>query len=564
MVFKLFTMKKIALFALMSISLQAFAQWPYFQQDHTSATAGVVYQDPVDIHFDGTNKVYSYHTASNGGMVVAKYNSGTGAVVDVVYMSKSGLPFSPVRVRTQGTDYYALFNISVGGLSRFCLVKLDAATNALAFVRQIGNTAGTLDMYAVDFVHDGGNNVYVLSNCYDAVNNQTDLGVTKIDVSTATPAVLWNYRYENLSRDEIGSNIILQGTSLFASAISVNLSSMLDRGPTLLKLDLNGNYLASRLYKYSTPCVPARSAGTWVMPGKSLTLSSISYVGADGNGPLWLAKIDPLTLNVALQAHYSSGAAYMNPEIQLVRSTAGNKVLMSGSAPFYNTATPGYVHYFFDQTTLAFSQGVYYGTTSPSHWGGVIYDTYINTGVGMNIFTAAQNNGVANSYHLLKTSDLGDNACDNPTSIAPSSCVFDYYDISFTQRDNPALLSLIKLFSMIPVVNAYDESCHVTCPGCELVPLDNPSVGAMKSAGIEVDDSGVEAYPNPTTGLIYLKAKGTLSEVTVYSLLGKQVSASVQLSENGASIDLANEPKGVYLVRFFMDGELKSLRVLKD
>ncbi|MES2555945.1 MAG: T9SS type A sorting domain-containing protein [Bacteroidota bacterium] len=556
-------MKKTALFALMSICLQTFAQLPYFQQNHSCSTIGIEQDDPVDIHFDDVNKVYSYHTGTNGGMIVAKYNSGTGAVTDMVYMSKSGLPFYPIRVRTQGTDYYALFNIVVGGYTRFCLVKLDAATNAIAFVRQVTNTTGTLDMSAVDFVHDGGTNVYVLSNCYDAVNAQTDLGVTKIDVSTATPTILWNYRYENLSRDEFGSNIIVQGTSLFASSISVNLASMLDRGPTLLKLDLNGGYLASRMYKYADPCLPARSGGTWVMPGKSLTLSSISYVGADGNGPLWLAKIDPLTLNMTLQAHYISGAAYMNPEIQPIISTAGNKVLMSGSAPFYNTATPGYVHYFFDFTTLAFSQGTYYSTTNPSHWAGVIYDTYINTGMGKNIFTVAQNNGVVNNYHLLKTSDLGDNACDTSIVIMPSFCTVDYYDISFVQRDNPAILSLIKSFSLIPVADNYTELCYVTCTGCELAPMDDPAI-VTKSVGTGILEGGVEAYPNPTTGLIYLKATGTLSEVVVYSLLGKKIPAGVQISNSEASIDLSDEPKGFYLLRFLMNGELKSIRILKD
>jgi hypothetical protein len=253
----------------------------------------------------------------------------------------------------------------------------------------------------------------------------------------------------------------------------------------------------------------------------------------------------------------------MNPEIQQVRNTAGNKVLMSGSAPFYNTATPGYVHYFFDQTTLAFTQGTYYGTTNPSNWGGAIYDTYINTGIGMNIFTAAQNNGVPNNYHLLKTSDLGDNGCDNPTSIAPVSCVFDYYTIQFTQRDNPAVLSVIKLFAVAPMANTFTESCYVTCPGCELAPIDDPMISTVKSAGLN-ENRGVEAFPNPTTGLMQLKAEGKFSEVSVYTLLGKQVSAEILVSDTGASIDLTNEPKGVYILRFLMDGEQKALRIFKD
>ncbi len=558
-------MKKIALFILLGISLHASAQWPYFQQNHSSTTAGITYDYPVDIHFDGVNKVYSYFTANNGGTIVAKYNSGTGAIVDVVYLSKSGLPFSPVRVRTQGTDYYALFNIVVSGFNRFCLVKLNAATNAVVFVKQINNLSGNIDLAGVDFVHDGTANVYVLSNTYNAGNNQTDLAVTKIDVSTATPVVLWNYTYENTTREEFGSNIIVQGTNLFVSAISVDQASILDRGPVLLKLDLNGNYVASRLYKYGSNCASARSAGTWVMPGKALTLSSISYVGADGNGPLWLARIDPLTLNVTLQAHYSSGTAYMNPEIQVVRSTAGNKVLMSGSAHFVNTATPGYVHCYFDLATLAFTSGVYYGTTNPSPWAGQIFDTYINTGIGMNVFTVAQNEGFPNDYHLLKTSDLGDNACDLPYAISPSSCVFDYYQIPFVQRDNAAILSNIKLFSVAPVSDSLIESCYVTCPGCELAPNPNQSSMTTKSGSISEIGEGINAYPNPTTGLVKLEFNTeTVTEIKVFNLIGVAVKASAQPTNFGATLDFGNELPGIYLIHYTLNGEVKILRIVKE
>jgi hypothetical protein len=254
-------MKKLTLFAMLLISTSLLAQFPYFQQEHFSTTAGVEYTYPVDVHFDGGTKVYSYHASNVGGTIIVRYATGSGAVTAVTYLSRGSMQMTPVRVRTQGNYLYALFNIVVSGMNRYCLVKLDATTGALVFVRQIANLAGSVDVMGVDFIPDGGAHVYILGNAYDAVNGQDDLAVTKIDVSTAAPSVIWHNTYENLSRTESGANIILYNNELFVSFNSTANASFLDRGPGLLKLDLNGNYLLSRMFKYAPECTPARAAG---------------------------------------------------------------------------------------------------------------------------------------------------------------------------------------------------------------------------------------------------------------------------------------------------------------
>lgn len=554
-------MRKLSLLTVLLLSsFYAAAQWPYFQREHTSATAGITYSGPVDIHHDGATKVYSYHSTSTGGTVVAKYNSGTGNITDIVYLAKSGVSYTPVRVRTQGSDYYALFNFVSGSYNRFALIKLNATTNALVFLRQFTDPSGTMDEQAVDFILDGGSYAYILGNTYDAVNNQTDLVVTKVDVSTATPAIIWAMTYQNTTRDEFGSNIILYNNSLYASCVSVSTSSMLDRGPALLKIATSGLLVNSRTYKYSSTCTSVRSSGTWVLPGNgTLYLSSISYVGADGNGPLWLAKIDPVTLGLTLQAHHSSGAAYMNPEIQIVRANAGDQILMSGSAPFVNTATPGYVHYYFNPTTLAFSSGTKYTTTAPSLWSGQIYDAYINSGVGMNVFSVAAVYGTPANYYLLKTSDLGDNACDVALSVPTSACVVDQYDIPFIQRDFSQTVAIIKLFTISLMTNSYTESCFVSCPGCEYPVMPNEAESSRSAMTSEAT-----LWPNPTTGKVMLRNATEASGLQLTTLLGEQVEISVIPDENNLVLDLTAQPKGVYLLQYFIGNERFVTRIIKE
>jgi hypothetical protein len=63
--------------------------------------------------------------------------------------------------------------------------------------------------------------------------------------------------------------------------------------------------------------------------------------------------------------------------------------------------------------------------------------------------------------------------------------------------------------------------------------------------------TAVSLYPNPTNGQVFLKGVN-LAPVTIYSLVGQNVSAlvtTVQAGQNLVQLDLSKLPKGFYLIK---------------
>lgn len=561
-------MKKTILFLLMIIAVKGYSQLPYFQQDHTSATAGVNYDYPVDAHYDGGTTVYSYHN-SNIGNIVTKYNSASGTVIDVVGLFKGGVMFNPVRVRTFGGNYYALFNIVISGTSRFCIASLNATTNTLNYAHFLNNSSNNIDQAAVDFTFDTGTSIYVLSNSYDVANNQTDLCITR--VNRIAGAIMWNNRYQNISRDEFGSNIIYRGPGqIYASAVTVNTTSFLDRATMLLQVNMAGNYVNSRMYRYSATCTGARVSTTWVMNAPAnLFISSTSYIGADGNGPIYLAKIDPTTLLITMQKHYTSGTAYLNPEIQGIQTSAGPRILMSGNASFANTANPGYVHLFFVPGTLNFSSGTLYNTTFSGFINTSIFDAYTGNSAGFNIFSIAHDQSNTANYYVLKTSDLGDNGCDLPYNIAPAPCVIDNLTMSFSKVIVPANFPKIKFFQTANYANSFVESCFVTCPGCAFEAEDTDMADESENNKTLITGSslteGISVYPNPAKEMINIESDIVLenARIRVFNLLGETM-LDTQMEGTLRTLDISPYDNGVYIVHILTGEEEKIFRIIKQ
>ncbi|MDR0681329.1 MAG: M6 family metalloprotease domain-containing protein [Dysgonamonadaceae bacterium] len=71
------------------------------------------------------------------------------------------------------------------------------------------------------------------------------------------------------------------------------------------------------------------------------------------------------------------------------------------------------------------------------------------------------------------------------------------------------------------------------------------TVNREKLSGIEDVDSRAIVYPNPTTGMVYIKnTAGKTPEVTVYNVMGK-----ILLHAKENQIDLSTFPEGMYLLR---------------
>ncbi len=75
----------------------------------------------------------------------------------------------------------------------------------------------------------------------------------------------------------------------------------------------------------------------------------------------------------------------------------------------------------------------------------------------------------------------------------------------------------------------------------------------------------MSVYPNPNNGLFTLNS-GTdeLKNVYVYDMLGKVVYQKKQVTDKTLEIDIANSPKGLYLIKIVCENETKTIKVVNQ
>ena len=142
---------------------------------------------------------------------------------------------------------------------------------------------------------------------------------------------------------------------------------------------------------------------------------------------------------------------------------------------------------------------------------------------------------------------------------------------------------------------SYYDSWHLlgeytaACPNWETVSLalPNPSDSYLiafrgksnNADGVYVDDvfvgngqiedivetPALAAFvsPNPTSGRVMVETNASDGEVTVFDLFGREVAASL-LHEGRAEVDLSNCAKGVYVARIAGDGDMMTMKLVKE
>jgi hypothetical protein len=85
------------------------------------------------------------------------------------------------------------------------------------------------------------------------------------------------------------------------------------------------------------------------------------------------------------------------------------------------------------------------------------------------------------------------------------------------------------------------------------------------SIGENRDLETISAYPNPTTGEVFITGLHKDSKLNVYNLTGKLVMAIDANELNSGLISLEGHPAGVYFITVKLESyHLKSIRVLKQ
>lgn len=87
----------------------------------------------------------------------------------------------------------------------------------------------------------------------------------------------------------------------------------------------------------------------------------------------------------------------------------------------------------------------------------------------------------------------------------------------------------------------------------------------LKTATLSTNNNLIDGFsfgPNPTSGILKLKANVLLDHVTVYSVLGKELISTRQKNKE-IDLDLTHLPTGIYIARVSSGGLSQSFKVIK-
>lgn len=77
------------------------------------------------------------------------------------------------------------------------------------------------------------------------------------------------------------------------------------------------------------------------------------------------------------------------------------------------------------------------------------------------------------------------------------------------------------------------------------------------------DSATFTAYPNPVKDMLNLSYSKTISNVTVFNLLGQQVLVKT-VNDTQSQIDMSTLAKGAYMVKVTSDNQVKTIKVIKE
>ncbi len=93
-----------------------------------------------------------------------------------------------------------------------------------------------------------------------------------------------------------------------------------------------------------------------------------------------------------------------------------------------------------------------------------------------------------------------------------------------------------------------------------------PTDVLFNKSTLSILDNNIEGfnyYPNPTTGLLYLKAIDNINNVSIYNLLGQKVITKEVQSMN-TQIDLSGLTSSIYLMQVEVNGQTGTYKIVKE
>jgi hypothetical protein len=203
-----------------------------------------------------------------------------------------------------------------------------------------------------------------------------------------------------------------------------------------------------------------------------------------------------------------------------------------------------------------------------------LYNENLTTGGDDWVFTPALTLAAAQQYVVSFYNRVG--VLPNTTQVVPegleirvgtapnpgamTTTIFDNRNLNnaaFTLRTTDPI--------RVPTDGQYYIGFHVVSnPGAFILALDDVTITAGVATSVnKALSQAIDAYPNPTTGLLSLNLSGTNARkmsATVVNMVGQTV-YSRSLSGKQAQLDLSQLAAGVYMLKLELDGETAVKRI---
>lgn len=113
----------------------------------------------------------------------------------------------------------------------------------------------------------------------------------------------------------------------------------------------------------------------------------------------------------------------------------------------------------------------------------------------------------------------------------------------------------------LTILDSYTASDNGSLDNWSLEICTNPTVTSVN----ELDKPNIYVFPNPTEGLVYINTDGNANlNITVLSIDGKTIKTLNNVNDKQITIDLANQSKGMYIIKIENGNTVQFEKIIKQ